>query len=117
MQFIVRACDGEGMLEKRMAVRPRHLEGMKRMSAHIICAGGLLDEEGKMKGSVLVLDLEDRAALDEYLENEPYVLEHVWEKIEVERMNVVIVKGEKAVNRAQSEVRECAEFSRSAESL
>ncbi len=97
MQFIVRACDGEGMLEKRMAVRSRHLEGMNRMSAHIICAGGLLDEEGKMKGSVLILDLKDRAALDEYLENEPYVQEHVWEKIEVERLNVVIVKGEKTV--------------------
>ncbi len=97
MQFMVRACDGEGMLEKRMAVRSRHLEGMNRMSEHIICAGGLLDEEGKMKGSVLILDLEDRAALDEYLENEPYVKEHVWEKIEIERLNVVIVKGEKTV--------------------
>lgn len=26
----------------------------------------------------------------EYLANEPYVVEHVWEIIEVERMNVVI---------------------------
>ena len=30
-------------------------------------------------------------ALDEYLANEPYVVEHVWERIEVERMNVVIL--------------------------
>ena len=44
MQFIIRAYDGEGMLDKRMEVRPRHLEG----------------------------------------------IEKVWEKIEVERMNVVI---------------------------
>ena len=27
MQFMIKAYDGEGMLEKRMAVRPRHLEG------------------------------------------------------------------------------------------
>lgn len=26
MQFLVKAYDGEGMLEKRMEVRPRHLE-------------------------------------------------------------------------------------------
>ena len=26
-QFVVRAYDGEGMLDKRMEVRPRHLEG------------------------------------------------------------------------------------------
>ena len=95
MQFIVTAYDGENMLEKRMAVRPRHLEGMAKLGRHIVCAGGLLDNEGKPKGSVLVLDFEDRAALDDYLKNEPYVAEQVWEKIDVEPLNVVIIDGEK----------------------
>ena len=95
MQFIVKAYDGEGMLEKRMAVRPRHLEGMKALGKQIICAGGLLDEEGRMKGSALVLDFPDRTALDAYLQNEPYVTEGVWQKIEVAPMNVVLVNGEK----------------------
>ena len=93
MHFMIKAYDGAGKLDKRMKVRPRHLEGMKKLSEHIICAGGLLDEEGKMKGSVLILDFEDRAALDTYLANEPYVVEKVWEKIEVETMNVVIANG------------------------
>ena len=48
-----------------------------------------------MKGSALVLGFEDRAELEEYLANEPYILEHVWEKVDVEIMNVVIVNGEK----------------------
>ena len=95
MQFIITAHDGANMLDRRMAVRPRHLEGMAKLGKRIICAGGLLDEEGKMKGSVLVLDFEDRSALDNYLKNEPYVIEHVWEKIEVETMNVVMMNGEK----------------------
>jgi uncharacterized protein YciI len=94
MQFIVKAYDGEGMLEKRMAVRPRHLEGMARLGSHVICAGGLLDEDGKMKGSVLIMDFTDRSGLEAYLSGEPYVREGVWEKIEVERMNVVIPKQE-----------------------
>lgn len=96
MQFIVTAYDGEGMLEKRMEVRPRHLEGMQKLGKHVVCAGGLLDDEGKMKGSALVMDFADRAELDAYLASEPYVTEHVWEKVEVERMNVVILNGEKA---------------------
>ena len=95
MQYIITAHDGENMLEKRMSVRPRHLEGMAKLGKHIVCAGGLLDDEGKMKGSVLILDFEDRAALDDYRKNEPYVIEHVWEEIKVEVMNVVIVNGEK----------------------
>jgi hypothetical protein len=95
MQFIVTAHDGAGMLEKRMEVRPRHLEGMAKLGSHIITAGGLLDEAGKPKGSVLVLNFDTRAELDDYLANEPYVLEHVWETVDVDPINVVIVNGEK----------------------
>ena len=95
MQFIITAYDGEGALEKRMAVRPRHLERMKELGNHVICAGGLLDDEGKMKGSALVVEFADRSELDAYLLTEPYALEHVWEKIEIERMNVVILNGER----------------------
>ena len=97
MQFIVKAYDGEGMLEKRMAVRPRHLEGMNELGKHIICAGGLLDDAGKMKGSVLVLEFDSRAELDDYLASEPYITDGVWEKVEVEIMNVVILNGEKVL--------------------
>ena len=53
MQFLVKAYDGPDMLEKRMAVRPRHLEGMKALGRQIIAAGGLLDEDGKMTGRVI----------------------------------------------------------------
>ena len=95
MQFLIKAYDGPNMLEKRMEVRPRHLEGMSRLSEHIICAGGLLDEEGKMKGSALIKDFDSRSELDIYLAAEPYVLENVWQKIEVESMNVVIANGKK----------------------
>ena len=95
MQFIIRAFDGENKLEKRMEVRPRHLENISRVKDKIICAGGLLDEDAKMKGSVLVMEFDSRAVLDEYLASEPYITEHVWEKVKVDRMNVVILDGEK----------------------
>ena len=95
MQFIIKAYDGAGKLDKRMEVRPRHLEGMQKLSEHIICAGGLLDDEGKMKGSALIMDFASRKELDEYLANEPYVTEKVWEKIEVEPINVVIANAKK----------------------
>ena len=90
MQFMIKALDGANKLTKRMEIRPRHLEGMEKLRSHIICAGGLLDDEGKMKGSVLILDFPSRADLNSYLASEPYVAEKVWEKIEIETMNVVI---------------------------
>ena len=90
MQFVIKAYDGKGKFDKRMEVRPRHLEGIEKIREHVICGGGLLDEEGKMKGSVLIMEYDNREQLDEYLANEPYVVEQVWETIEVERMNVVV---------------------------
>ena len=94
MQYIITAYDGENALERRMAARPRHLEGVKAFGNHILCAGGLLDGEGNMKGSVLIVDFEDRSELDQYLNSEPYILESVWERVEVRPMNVVILDGE-----------------------
>ena len=95
MQFIIKAYDGANKLEKRLAVRPRHLEGMRKLNDHIVCAGGLLDREGNMKGSLLVMEFESRELLDAYLKSEPYILEGVWKKIDVDPMNVVILNGEK----------------------
>ena len=95
MQYMIKAYDGPNMLEKRMEVRPRHLENMTKIRGKVICAGGLLDEAGKMKGSVLILDFADSDGLREYLASEPYIQSGVWQTVETEPMNVVLVNGEK----------------------
>ena len=94
MQFLIKAYDGPDMLDKRMAVRPAHLEGMRKLGKRVVFAGGLLDDAGRMKGSALVMDFPDRAALDDYIQNEPYVRAGVWEKIDIETVNAVLVRGE-----------------------
>ena len=95
MQFVITAHDGENMLERRMAVRERHLENMTKVKGTVVCAGGILNKAGQPVGSVLVLDFAAKELLDEYLATEPYITEHVWEKVTVERMNVVIFDDEK----------------------
>ena len=95
MQFVIIAYDGPNMLEKRMEVRPRHLQNLSQLKGKSLCAGGILDEAGKMKGSVMVIDFASRELLDEYLKSEPYILENVWETVKVEPMNVVVLNGEK----------------------
>ena len=95
MQYVITAYDGENKLEERMRVRPQHLENIARIDGKVVCAGGLLDEYGKMKGSVLIVDFPDRAALEEYLSSESYVTEHVWKNVEIETMNVVLLNGDR----------------------
>ena len=82
-------------MEKRLAVRANHIENILKINGKVLCAGGLLDEEGKMKGSALVMEFANREELDDYLAHEPYITAGVWEKVTVERMNVVIFDNEK----------------------
>ena len=48
MQFVITAYDGkdEGAYERRMAVRPQHLESIKRVkeTGSVVCAGGITNE-------------------------------------------------------------------------
>ncbi len=95
MQYVITAYDGKDALDRRLAVRPRHLENMSRLKGRVYCAGGILDENGKPKGSVLVVDFATRELLEEYLATEPYIVEQVWEDVRAEPMNLVILDGEK----------------------
>lgn len=90
MQFVVVAYDGmdEGALDRRLSVREAHLKQADGMFAEglWLFAAGLLDEDGKMIGSMIVCDFPSREELQrQWLDNEPYVTGNVWEKISVHR--------------------------------
>ena len=85
MQFIVTGYDGtdDKALDRRMAAREAHLAMAKEMheSGHWLYAAAILDQGGKMTGSMIVCEFESRQALDqEWLDKEPYVLGKVWKK-------------------------------------
>lgn len=79
MQYLVIAYDNDGALEKRLEVRDAHVEGAKKMMAEgkIIDAGALIEDD-QMVGSTLFVDFEDDDEINEWLENEPYVTNGVW---------------------------------------
>ncbi|HSW88475.1 MAG TPA: YciI family protein [Candidatus Saccharimonadales bacterium] len=86
MQFIVIAHDyKEGGLEKRLAVRDQHIKMGDQMKANgnYIMGVALLDDSDKMIGSVMILEYPSRKELDAWLTVEPYVVNNVWEKIEI----------------------------------
>ena len=87
MQFLILGYDGKDAeaLNRRMAVREEHIALAEQNQDHgnLLFAAAMLDDEGKMAGSMLVTDFESREELDKYLEIEPYVTGIVWQKIEV----------------------------------
>lgn len=87
MQFLLIAYDGtdDGAFDRRMAARPAHIELGDKMrdEGKLHFGTAILDDSGKMIGSMLVAEFDDRSGLDKWLEIEPYVAGKVWEKIEV----------------------------------
>lgn len=87
MHFVIIAKDGKDAeaLERRMAAREAHIAdfkcGLERNQN--ILGGAILNDQGDMCGSVMVVDFESREALDEWLKADPYVTGDVWQDIEI----------------------------------
>ncbi len=94
MYYLITAYDGtdKDALERRMKVRPRHLENVKRVKekGSVVLAGAITDDDGKPVGSYLILDFDSRELLEEYIATEPYVTEGVWLDIKAEPCKVAI---------------------------
>ncbi len=87
MQFVVTALDytDADALQRRLANREAHVAGARRLMAEkrFLSGGAILDDAGRMIGSTLHVDFPDRASLEQYLQQDPYVSGKVWETIEI----------------------------------
>jgi uncharacterized protein len=86
LQFVVMGYDAPDALAHRMDVRPRHFESIKANlvpKGNLIKGGALLNAEGQMIGSCSMLQFETQAEFDHWYATEPYIVEKVWQRIEV----------------------------------
>ena len=94
MQFVVIARDGtdEQALERRLKAREAHIAGARKMKekSEMLLGGAMMDEQGKMIGSVMVVDFPDRAALDAWLKSDPYSTGGVWKSLEIKSFRVAV---------------------------
>lgn len=87
MQYFVTMLDGTDAdaPARREAVRPRHLARAERFqhAGNLLLGGALLDDDGRVIGSAAIVQFHTRADLDDWLHNDPFVLEGVWVDIDV----------------------------------
>jgi uncharacterized protein YciI len=93
MQFVLTAYDwvGPDALARRMAAREEHLKLGKELhdAGKWLYAAGILDDEGKMIGSMIVCDFPSRGEMQrQWLSLEPYITGKVWQKIEIRSAQV-----------------------------
>ena len=92
MQFLVVAHDGTDpdSAQRRQRARAAHLAVAAQLKAQgqLLIGGAILNDAGAMVGSALIYDFPDREALDRYLATDPYVVEKVWQRIDVRPFRV-----------------------------
>jgi uncharacterized protein YciI len=88
MPFALICRDKPGALEIRKANREAHLA---YAAEHPIVIGGpMLDDAGGMIGSLLILDVEDRAAAEAFAAGDPYARAGLFESVEIRPWKRVI---------------------------
>lgn len=91
MQFLVIGLDGtdDEAMNRRLAVRSQHIAlGDELLKLGNMWYGAaLLDDNGNMKGSMLMMDFPSEKELKEWLEKEPYVTGKVWQTITIHKCN------------------------------
>ena len=77
--------DKPGALDLRMANREAHLAYAGTFRAKLKLGGPLLDEEGNMAGSMLVLDVADLAEAEAFAANDPYGKAGLFERVTIKQ--------------------------------
>lgn len=83
MLFALMCLDKPNALEVRMGAREAHLAYVRERIDQVKLAGPLLDDEGGMAGSLLILDVADRAAAEAFNTADPYTLAGLWGSVEI----------------------------------
>ncbi len=89
MKFAIITRDKPGALQIRLDTRESHLEHIET-SGVVEMAGPFLDEAGQMCGSLIILDVADLAAAQDWAEADPYARAGLFETVTVQAWKKVI---------------------------
>lgn len=88
--FVLFCIDKPGSLDLRMATREAHLAYMRDKADLLKLGGPLLDEQGQMAGSMLIVDVPDRAAAIALNAQDPYTLAGLWARVDVKTFRATL---------------------------
>lgn len=91
-QYLITGYDytDEDALKRRMDVRQHHLDSVQELisTGNYVMGGAILDDDGKMTGSVMVLQFETEEELEAWKQREIYITAGVWETVDVKPFKV-----------------------------
>ena len=96
MLFALICTDKPASLDLRLATRAQHLAYLETYRARLAQAGPLLDQDGRPCGSLLIVDVADRAEAAGFAEADPYARAGLFESVLIRPYRQVFRDGELA---------------------
>ena len=88
MHFVIHALDRLDAGDLRASTRERHLDYLAGFD--VVFGGPLLDDEGEMCGSLIVVDMPDRAAVAELAAGDPYSKAGLFSQVTIRGLRPVL---------------------------
>jgi len=83
MEFILYCIDKPGRAAMRSTLRVPHLAHIAMLQPVFRFGGPMMDETSQVRGSLMILDLPDRAALDAHMRADPFFGSDLFESVTV----------------------------------
>jgi uncharacterized protein YciI len=95
MLFALICIDKPGSLDLRLATRSQHLAFLEAYPGKVVQGGPLLDHEGRPGGSLLIIDVADRAEAEGFAEADPYGKAGLFESVVIRAYRQVFSNGDR----------------------
>ncbi len=94
MLFAIICTDRPASLDLRLATRPAHVAYLTTYADRVVQGGPLLDADGRPCGSLLLVDVADRAAAEGFAAGDPYGRAGLFESTIIRAFRTVFKDGE-----------------------
>lgn len=94
MLFAIICTDRPESLDLRLATRPAHIAYLTTYADRVVQGGPLLDADGRPCGSLLLVDVADRAAAEGFAASDPYSNAGLFESTVIRAFRTVFKDGE-----------------------
>ncbi|HEY0651175.1 YciI family protein [Phenylobacterium sp.] len=81
--FVLHCVDKPHALEVRMGAREAHLAYVGGKRDILKLGGPMLDANGDMAGSLLIVDVADKAAAEAFSADDPYTKAGLWQRVDI----------------------------------
>ena len=98
MPYVIQTQDKPDGAKIRAETRPAHVEYLTKHKSKLLAAGALISDDGTGgHGGVLIVDTDDRAEAERFINEDPFMKAGLFAKITVTRWRKAFFNGEKLI--------------------